>query len=86
MLLPLPYYTFKTKEENKTKIRCWEKRKGSFNCIGRIYSVSPSSVELFHLRLLLLNIKGATSFENLKTVNGVIYDMFVETCLDCLLI
>ena len=75
------YYTFKTKEENNTKIRCWEKRKGSFNCIGRIYSVSPSSVELFHLRLLLLNIKGATSFENLKTVNGVIYDTFVETCL-----
>jgi len=32
--------------------------------IGRMYSVSPTQVELFHLRLLLLTIKGATSFEN----------------------
>ena len=46
-----------------------------------MYSVSPAQVELFYLRLLLLSVKGATSFENLKIVNGTIHDNFVSTCL-----
>ncbi|XP_070529768.1 ATP-dependent DNA helicase pif1-like [Cardiocondyla obscurior] len=46
-----------------------------------MYSVSPSQTELFHLRLLLLTIKGATSFDDLKTVNGIIHQTFTETCL-----
>lgn len=49
----------------------WKKRVlNSNNVISRIYSVSPSEIERFHLRLLLLNVKGATSFDDLLTVNG----------------
>ncbi|XP_032690659.1 uncharacterized protein LOC116853632 [Odontomachus brunneus] len=47
----------------------------------RMYSVSPTQLELFHLRLLLLTVKGATSFEDLRTVNGEIYPTFTATCL-----
>ena len=36
----------------------WAKRKGNENTIGRMYSVNPRQVELFHLRLLLSCIKG----------------------------
>jgi len=57
------YYTFKKEKINDKVISCWVKRSTHYNCIGRMYSVSPTQVELFHLRLLLLTIKGATSFE-----------------------
>ena len=41
-----------------------------------MYSVSPRDTERFHLRLLLLHIPGATSFEYLRTVNGQVFDTF----------
>ena len=75
------HYTYKTKKVNENKICCWEKRRNSFNCLGRIYSVSPSSVELYHLRLLLLYVKGATCFQDLRTVHGVEQETFVKACL-----
>ncbi|XP_051158478.1 uncharacterized protein LOC127279882 [Leptopilina boulardi] len=59
----------------------WKRRLRKEKVLGRMYSVSPSQVELFHLRLLLLTCKGATSFENLRTVNGVIHETFTSTCL-----
>lgn len=51
------------------------------NVIGRMYSISPNQTELFHLRLLLIHRKGAKSFDDLKTVNGIIHNTFLETCL-----
>ena len=59
----------------------WFKRKSHFNCIGRMYSVSPSKIELLRLRLLLLHRKGVTSFNDLKKVNNVQYSTFSDTCL-----
>lgn len=41
-----------------------------------MYSVSPSDSERYHLRLLLLHVVGATSFELMKTFNNVIYPTF----------
>lgn len=73
------HYVFK--KEKDTNIYHWVSRKAQFNVIGRIYSVSPTQTELFHLRLLLLNIKGATSFDKLRTVNEVVHDTYVATCL-----
>ncbi|XP_036150735.1 uncharacterized protein LOC118648518, partial [Monomorium pharaonis] len=75
------YYTFKKEKINGKNVSHWVKRHNYFNCIGRMYSVSPTQIELFHLRLLLLTIKGATSFNNLRTVNGETYQTFSETCL-----
>ena len=45
-----------------------------------MYEVSSSQMELFHLRILLLHVKGAKSYEDLRTVNGVIYPNYTETC------
>ncbi len=41
---------------------------------------SVSSLELYHLRLILLSVKGpdATSFENLKKFNGQLYSTYKE--------
>ena len=75
------HYIFKQVEENCIKLSRWEKRKNNINVIGRMYSVSPTQIELFHLRLLLLHVKGATSFEDLRTVDGVTHPTFVDTCL-----
>ena len=33
------------------------------------------------MRLLLLHCKGATSFDDLKNINGVQYQLFSEICL-----
>ncbi|KYM93650.1 ATP-dependent DNA helicase PIF1, partial [Cyphomyrmex costatus] len=74
------YYLFKKEKINGKDIARWVKRKSYYNCIGRMYSVSPTQIELFHLRLLLLTIKGATSSNDLKTVNGKICQSF-STCL-----
>jgi len=44
--------------------------------IGRMYTVSPNDAERFYLRLLLLNVSGPQSFDDLKTVDGVICETF----------
>ena len=46
-----------------------------------MYSISPTQTELFHLRLLLLTVKGAKSFDSLRNVNGEIHDTFIATCV-----
>ena len=73
------HYTFK-KAPGSNKMQ-WEKRQQNFDVIGRMYSVSPTQIELFHLRVLLLHVKGAKNFIDLRTVDGVIYSTFVATCL-----
>ena len=46
--------------------------------ISRIVAASPRDVDLFHLRLLLLNVPGATGYEDLCTVNGVVHPTFKQ--------
>ena len=46
-----------------------------------MYSINPTQTELFHLRLLLLTVKCAKSFESLRNVNDEIHDTFVATCV-----
>ncbi|KYN10408.1 ATP-dependent DNA helicase PIF1, partial [Trachymyrmex cornetzi] len=75
------YYSFRKIKINGKNVSRWTKRNNYFNCIGRIYTVSPTKIELFHLRLLLLTIKGATSFQNLKVVNGETHQTFSAACL-----
>ncbi|XP_044591402.1 uncharacterized protein LOC123269633 [Cotesia glomerata] len=74
------HYVFK-KSSNDSNVHSWNNRKKQLNVIGRMYSISPNQTELFHLRLLLIHTKGATSFDDLKTVNGITHQTFVETCL-----
>lgn len=46
-----------------------------------MYTVSPTNTELLHLRVLLLRVKGATSFEDLRTVNGNVEPTFTAACI-----
>lgn len=49
----------------------WHKRKIYTKTIGRMYNVSPSDSERYHLRLLLLYVIGATSFDDIRTYKNV---------------
>lgn len=80
----LCYYTFKKEKVNGQNISRQVKCGNHYNCVGRMYSVSPNQIELFYLQLLLFvlcNVKKATSFEYLRTVNGQCNQIFSATCL-----
>ena len=72
------YYVWKAKE------RIWQKRK--FNkvsrMIGRLYFISPNDSERFSMRILLLNTPGATSFEMLRTADGICYDSYQKAAIE----
>ncbi|XP_076057180.1 uncharacterized protein LOC143034695 [Oratosquilla oratoria] len=51
----------------------WEERLGRTYSLGRIRAVTTKTVELFYLRLLLTHKKGPKSFEDLRTIDGVMY-------------
>ncbi|MGN6629793.1 MAG: AAA family ATPase, partial [Candidatus Nitrosocosmicus sp.] len=55
-------------------------REGYTKKLGRIYPVNPTETEKYYLRYLLLNTKG-TSFDDLKTYNGIKYDTYAKACL-----
>lgn len=57
------------------------KRKQYRRILGRMYHVSPRDVELYHLRILLLYVKGATSFDDLKTYEGNLHRTFAAACV-----
>ncbi|KAH7713336.1 hypothetical protein AAVH_19339 [Aphelenchoides avenae] len=59
----------------------WTVRMGYFNTVGRLPSPSPSQKEVFFLRLLLLRVKGATCFRDLKTYNGNVHTTFGQACV-----
>lgn len=62
------------------KPKHWAPRKRAF-AIGRMYFVSPTAGEVFYLRTLLTAVRGATSFQHLRTVNGVVHHTFQQACL-----
>ena len=48
--------------------------------IGRVVSLSPRHGDVFYLRMILHHVPGATSFEELRTVGGVICATYREAC------
>jgi len=50
-------------------------------CIGRIPYAHHNIRERYYLRMLLHVVRGATCYEDLRTVNGTLYSTFKETCL-----
>ncbi|CAH9128704.1 unnamed protein product [Cuscuta epithymum] len=75
----LTYVEFPQKFVWKQKTREWVPRKIAFS-IGRIYYVPPGSGEIYYLRCLLNHIRGATCFNDLKTIKGVLYRTYREAC------
>ncbi|XP_055604727.1 uncharacterized protein LOC129752961 [Uranotaenia lowii] len=52
----------------------------STDALGRMYTVHPKNDECFYLRLLLVNVCGPTSFESLRTVDGMLCATYREAC------
>lgn len=50
------------------------------DALGRVYTVHPNNAECYYLRMLLVNVKGPTSFTNLRTVNGDVCQTYREAC------
>ena len=57
----------------------WRVRQRQPN-LGRVYTIHPRDRECFFLRILLHNVRGPTSFEDIRTVDGVVCQMFKEAC------
>ena len=65
-----------------TKTERWKRRRSNRPwTISRLVSISPRDRERFHLRLLLLHVPGATGYDDLKAMNGVVHNTFKEACL-----
>lgn len=83
----IKYQDFPTTHTYDRAKRKWSRRvkKPAFGLppCGRIYQVSPSSGELYFLRLLLLHRPGAKSFDDLKTIDPEQQPLatFKEACL-----
>ncbi|XP_065678211.1 uncharacterized protein LOC124818131 [Hydra vulgaris] len=71
----IPYHFVFDSKHCKWKVR----QRGSNKVIVRMYKVSPIG-EIFYLRMLLLHVRGAVSFEDLRTVNGTVFNTFREAC------
>lgn len=59
----------------------WVRRENKWPVLTRLANVSPRNIERFHLRPLLLYVKGATSYEALRTVDGEVCQTFVQACV-----
>ena len=46
-----------------------------------MYYIPPKAGEIFYLRTLLTVVCGPTSFEDLKTFEGILYSTFKVACL-----
>jgi hypothetical protein len=76
----LTYIEFPTKWVWDKKEKHWHSRRSTAKKIGRAIYINPSCGELYYLRMLLNVVKGATSYEDLRTVHGVLYPSFKDAC------
>lgn len=65
------HFTFQKKEKR------WSPRR-NMKTIGRMYLSYPGQGERYYIRLLLCHQRGCTSWEDLRTVNGVVYGTWIE--------
>ncbi|KAI9088572.1 hypothetical protein K1719_029686 [Acacia pycnantha] len=67
------YFTFVREK------RLWKLRERGFS-VGRLGHCTPVQGELYYLRLLLTKVRGPKNYEDIRTVNNVIYPTFREAC------
>ena len=70
-------YLFKPKE-------WFARQKDAGKTITRLYTANIRAGERYFLRVLLLHVPGATSFEYLKTFRGLVQQYFRDACLGLL--
>jgi hypothetical protein len=76
----LTYCKFPSKWRWDEQNRTWKPRRAKQGKIGRLYYVHPSAGEKYYLRMLLLTVKGACSYEHLQIHNNIVYSTFKEAC------
>jgi hypothetical protein len=59
--------------------RCWRQRTPCAK-IGRMYYVHPTAGELYYLRMLLMIVKGAKNYADVRTFDNRVYNTFREAC------
>ncbi len=57
------------------------RRAGHGQTIGRMRAASPGQGERYYVHLLLGQVRGALSFEDLRTVDGCLCASFKEACM-----
>lgn len=75
----LTYWEFPIQWVWHRKAKKWARRMNGKK-IGRIYNAHPASGEKYYLRMLLNTAKGCTSFEDIRTVDGVLYSSYKSAC------
>ena len=67
------YYRFQADQ-------CWHRRKTkqTYETVSRFGTASINDSERFYSRLLLHHVKGPTSYEYLRTVNGILCNTFAK--------
>lgn len=78
----LLYKEFPEQFEWNQRDKIWTPRRKK-NMIARIVATNPIEGERYYLRLLLNHVRGPTSFEDLKTIGGVVASTFHEVALLC---
>jgi len=62
------------------KLKRWTMPKRGF-AIGRMYYAHPTLGEHYYLRMMLNCVKGATSYEHLRTMDGTEHDTLKDACI-----
>ena len=87
------YFTWKTRSKSwsprvalrrknaNSEDEAYDSSGTSANVVIRIYTVSPKEAERYFLRLLLTQMPGETSFENLRNIDGEEGTSFRQACL-----
>ncbi|KAJ3701270.1 hypothetical protein LUZ61_004975 [Rhynchospora tenuis] len=76
----LTYIEIPSKFTWKQDEKSWARRQQNRKRLARMLFVHPNAGELHYLRMLLNIVRGPVSFEDIRTVNCVLYGTFKEAC------
>lgn len=76
----LTFVKYPTKYRWDSSGKFWARRRQNVNVVGRMVYAHPASGEKFYMRLLLNLITGATTFEDIRTFDGIVYPTYREAC------
>ena len=75
----LTYVEFPSKYVWNNKYKYWSPRQAG-HTIGRTFYIHPNTGELYYLKLLLNHRKAITNYEELRTVDNIIYPTNQAAC------
>ncbi|KAF7841212.1 uncharacterized protein G2W53_003510 [Senna tora] len=75
----LTYSDFPSQFTYKSDSQEWTPRKRG-SSIGRLFYVPPGSGELYYMRILLNICKGVTSYQDIRTIDEILYPTFKDAC------